>query len=117
VGSPGRRLLVLLIAFAVSVMLRPREVAAADGPTSVSCGQSDDVVMHNPRRPALVRQHAGGDLDHPDRDFDGADPGVLLEWCEPGGPGAAAMPHLGHARTLACSRRHWHPPGRGPPAR
>jgi hypothetical protein len=90
-------------------------VLAADAPSSVSCGEADDVVLHNPPRPVLLPRHHGTDLDDHDRELASAGPGELLEVLRLTGPHVrAASPSTG-ASVARRTGGHWHPPSRGPP--
>jgi hypothetical protein len=115
VGSSSRRLLAVLIAFAVAVLLRPSEAIAADAPTSVSCGEADDVALHNPPRPVLLPRHHGSDLDDQDRGLTSTGPGELIELMTLSGPQVRALSACPADRVARCSWVHWHPPSRGPP--
>jgi hypothetical protein len=114
VGSAGHRLLGVLIAIAVSFLMRPSELLAADAPTSARCGQSDDVVLHNPPRPAMLPRH---DAQFDDRlgEVGHCGPGEVLEWIEPVGPDALPVIHGAVASSVARARARGCASPRGPP--
>jgi hypothetical protein len=113
VGSAGHRLFIVLIAIAVSMMLRPSELLAADAPTSARCGQSDDIVLHNPPRPAMLPRYHDTQLDDDWGDIGG--PAELLPSVEPSGARTLPVIHGAVASLAARVRGRWRPPPRGPP--
>jgi hypothetical protein len=113
VGSAGHRLLGVLIAIAVSFLMRPSELLAADAPTSARCGQSDDIVRHNPPRPAMLPRHH--DAQHDSSDIAHCGPGEELEWLEPAAPAALPVIEGASASSVARARARGCTWARGPP--
>ena len=114
-GSAGHRLLGVLIAIAVSFLMRPSELLAADAPTSARCGQSDDIVLHNPPRPAMLPRHHDVQLDDDPNDVGQCGPGEVLAWPEPARPDALPVIEGAFASSVARGRARGCTSPRGPP--
>ena len=94
--------------------MRPSELLAADAPTSARGGQSDDIVLHNPPRPAMLPRHDAqfddglGEVGH-------CGPGEELEWVELAGPDALPAIEVAFASSVARTRARGCTSARGPP--
>ncbi len=104
-----------LLSLALAVLLRPGDVLAAHGPTSVGCGEAEDVILRDPPRPIVVPRCQGADVE----DGSNALAGGQGEPCDPcllGGAAVCSLALCAGAASELRTRDHWRPPTRGPPA-